>query len=88
MRNDLEEAEIAYRRAIQERPAFTLALLNLGRLLSAEKKFEAAIEPLTEAVKSSSASVKNPKAGFPGCGAAPTKTPQPTARQEESKWQN
>ena len=56
MRNDLEEAEKAYRRAIQERPAFILALLNLGRLLSAEKKFEAAIEPLTEVVKSSPAS--------------------------------
>jgi len=53
MRNDLEEAEKAYRRAIQERPTFTLALLNLGRLLSAKKKFEVAIEPLTEAVKSS-----------------------------------
>ena len=56
MRNNLEEADKAYRRAIQERPTFTLALLNLGRLLSAEKKFEAAIEPLTEAVKSSPAS--------------------------------
>jgi tetratricopeptide (TPR) repeat protein len=38
---------------IQERPNFTLALLNLGRLLSAEKKFDAAIEPLDEAVKAS-----------------------------------
>lgn len=53
LRNNLEEAEKAYRRAIQERPTFTLALLDLGRLLSAEKKFEAAIEPLTEAVKTS-----------------------------------
>ena len=53
MRNSLEEAEKDYRRALQERPTFTLALLNLGRLLSAEKKFEAAIEPLEEAVKSS-----------------------------------
>ena len=53
LRNNVEEAEKDYRRAIQERPAFMLALLNLGRLLSAEKKFEAAIEPLTEAVKSS-----------------------------------
>jgi len=56
MRNNVEEAEQDYRRAIQERPTFTLALLNLGRLLSAQKKFEAAIEPLTEAVKSSPAS--------------------------------
>jgi tetratricopeptide (TPR) repeat protein len=53
MRNNLEEGEKAYRRAIEERPAFTLALLNLGRLLSAEKKYEAAIAPLEEAVKAS-----------------------------------
>jgi len=53
LRNNVEEAEKDYRHAIQERPTFMLALLNLGRLLSAEKKFEAAIEPLTEAVKSS-----------------------------------
>jgi len=53
MSNNLEEAEKSYRRAIQERPNFTLALLNLGRLLSAEKKFDAAIEPLDEAVKAS-----------------------------------
>ena len=58
LRNNLEEAETDYRRAIQERPTFTLALLNLGRLLSAQKKFEAAIEPLTEAVKSSSTSAE------------------------------
>jgi tetratricopeptide (TPR) repeat protein len=56
MRKNVDEAETAYRRAIQERPTFTLALLNLGRLLSAESKFEAAIEPLTEAVKSAPAS--------------------------------
>jgi tetratricopeptide (TPR) repeat protein len=53
LRNNFEEAEKAYRHAIEERPTFTLALLNLGRLLSAQKKYEAAIEPLTEAVKSS-----------------------------------
>ena len=52
IRNNAEEAEKAYRRAIQECPTFTQALLNLGRLLSVQKKFEAAIEPLTEAVKS------------------------------------
>ena len=56
LRNNVEEAEKAYRHAIQDRPTFTLALLNLGRLLLAEKKFDAAIEPLTEAVKSSSTS--------------------------------
>ena len=53
LRNNVDEAEKNYRHAIEERPTFTLALLNLGRLLSIEKKFEAAIEPLTEAVKSS-----------------------------------
>jgi tetratricopeptide (TPR) repeat protein len=58
MSNNADEAEKAYRRAIQERPNFTLALLNLGRLLSVQKKFEAAIEPLTEAVKSSPASAE------------------------------
>ena len=56
LRNNFEEAEKAYRRATEERPTFTLALLNLGRLLSAQKKYEAAIEPLTEAVKSSPSS--------------------------------
>ena len=58
LRNNLEEAEIDYRHAIQERPTFTLALLNLGRLLSAQKKYEAAIEPLDQAVKSSSTSAE------------------------------
>ena len=58
MRNNGEEAEKAYRRAIQERPTFMLALLNLGRLLSAQQKFEAAIEPLTEAVKMSATSAE------------------------------
>ena len=53
MRNDLEGAQKAYRRAVQERPTFTLALLNLGRLFSVQKKYDAAIEPLEEAVKSS-----------------------------------
>ncbi|HKU74354.1 MAG TPA: tetratricopeptide repeat protein [Pyrinomonadaceae bacterium] len=58
MLNNIEEAEKAYRRAIQERPKFMLALLNLGRLLSSEQKFEAAIEPLTEAVKLSATSAE------------------------------
>jgi tetratricopeptide (TPR) repeat protein len=52
MRNSPAEAESAYRRAIQERPTFGLALLNLGRLLSAQKKFDLAIEPLMAAVES------------------------------------
>jgi tetratricopeptide (TPR) repeat protein len=53
IRNDAAEAEKAYRRAIQECPTFAQALINLGRLLSAQKKFDAAIEPLEQAVKSS-----------------------------------
>lgn len=53
IRNNAEESEKAYRSAIQQCPAFTQALVNLGRLLSLQKKFEAAIEPLAEAVKSS-----------------------------------
>jgi tetratricopeptide (TPR) repeat protein len=58
MRNNAEEAEKDYRRAIQERPTFMLAFLNLGRLLSVQNKFEAAIEPLTEAVKLSATSAE------------------------------
>ena len=58
MKNNVEEAEKDYRRAIQERPTFLLALLNLGRVLSAQKKYEAAIEPLTEAVKTSPTSAE------------------------------
>jgi tetratricopeptide (TPR) repeat protein len=58
LRNNVDEAEKDYRRAIQERPTFTLALLNLGRLLSAEKKYDASIEPLDAAVKSSPTSAE------------------------------
>jgi tetratricopeptide (TPR) repeat protein len=49
IRNDAAEAEKAYRRAVEERPGFGLALLNLGRVLLAQKKFEEAVEPLTKA---------------------------------------
>jgi tetratricopeptide (TPR) repeat protein len=51
MQNDAAEAERAYRRAVEERPAFGLALLNLGRVLLAQKKFDDAVEPLTKAVE-------------------------------------
>ena len=50
LRGDDGEAEKAYRRAVEERPAFALALLNLGRVLISRKKFEAAVEPLRKAV--------------------------------------
>jgi len=58
LRNNLEEAEKDYRRAIEERPTFTLGLLNLGRLLSAEKKYDAALEPLTAAVSAAPTSAE------------------------------
>lgn len=49
--DNLGEAEKAYRRALQEQPAFLLALLNLGKLQLAKKDFEGAIETLGLAVK-------------------------------------
>lgn len=58
MRNNAEEAEKAYRRAIQERPTFMLAFLNLGRLFSVQKKYEAAIDPLEQALKLSPTSAE------------------------------
>jgi Tfp pilus assembly protein PilF len=45
------DAEKAYLSAIEARPAFALALLNLGRLRSSQKKFAEAINPLTRAVE-------------------------------------
>jgi tetratricopeptide (TPR) repeat protein len=50
-KQNYEESEDAYLRAIKERPAFFLAHLNLGRLRFVRKNFDAAIESLTEAVK-------------------------------------
>ncbi|MBD0370154.1 MAG: tetratricopeptide repeat protein [Pyrinomonadaceae bacterium] len=46
-----EEAEKAYLTAIQVRPTFGLALLNLGRLRASQKRFAEAIDPLTRAVQ-------------------------------------
>lgn len=46
---DLAEAENNYRRAIQERPAFALALLNLGRLLVTQKRYTESIDALSRA---------------------------------------
>ena len=45
-----EEAEKAYRTAIELKPSYTLALTNLGKLLLTEKKWEEAVDPLTRAV--------------------------------------
>ncbi|MCA1817222.1 MAG: tetratricopeptide repeat protein [Acidobacteria bacterium] len=58
MLDDAAEAERAYRRAVEERPAFALALLNLGRLLVAQRRFDAAVEPLTRAVEAQPASAE------------------------------
>lgn len=46
-----DEAEKSYLRALEVRPAFTLALLNLGRLRASQKRFGEAVEPLTHAVE-------------------------------------
>jgi Tfp pilus assembly protein PilF len=48
---NMGEAEKAYRRAIQERPTFVLALLNLGRLLRTQKKYAESIDPLLGATR-------------------------------------
>ena len=45
------DAEKAYARAVEEKPTFFLALLNLGRVRAAQKKYEEAIEPLARAVE-------------------------------------
>jgi len=45
------EAERAYIAALELKPTFGLALLNLGKLRSSQKKFEEAIDPLTRAVE-------------------------------------
>ena len=51
MGGDIAEAEQAYRRAIQERPTFALALLNLGRVLRTQKRYAESIEPLRGATQ-------------------------------------
>jgi tetratricopeptide (TPR) repeat protein len=44
------EAERAYLRAVEARPTFTLAYLNIGRLRFSRKDYEGAVEILTRAV--------------------------------------
>ncbi len=46
------DAEKAYLSALEAKPTYTLALLDLGKLRSFQKKFDEAIEPLTRAVES------------------------------------
>ena len=53
-----DEAEAAYLRAVEARPAFFLAQMNLGRLRSSQKKFEEAVEPLTRAAEAQPSSAE------------------------------
>ena len=52
LQDKADEAEKAYLNALNIKPTFVLALIDLGRLRSSQKKYEAAIEPLTHAVES------------------------------------
>src|SRR5207237_9734914 len=45
--NKKGDAEKSYQKALEVRPTFGLALLDLGRLRVGEKKFEEAVAPLT-----------------------------------------
>lgn len=45
------DAERAYQSALEARPTFSLALIDLGKLRSSQKRFEEAIDPLTRAVE-------------------------------------
>lgn len=46
-----DDAEKAYLSALEAKPTYMLALIDLGRLRSAQKKYDAAIDPLTRAVE-------------------------------------
>lgn len=45
------DAEKSYSKAVEQRPTFGLALLNLGRVRVSQKKYDEALEPLTRAVE-------------------------------------
>ena len=45
-----DDAEKAYRSAIEIKPTYALPLINLGKLLLTQKKWDEAVEPLTRAV--------------------------------------
>ena len=51
VQQDNSNAEQAYVSALAARPTFGLALIDLGRLRSSQKRYEEAIEPLTRAVE-------------------------------------
>jgi len=46
------DAEKAYLSALEAKPTFALALLDLGKLRSSQRKYDEAIDPLTRAVES------------------------------------
>ena len=52
LREKPSDAEKSYLTSLEVKPNFGLALLNLGRLRSVQKRFEEAIDPLTRAVES------------------------------------
>ena len=54
--NKKGDAEKSYQKALEIRPTFGLALLDLGRLRVGEKKFEEAITPLTTLVENNPSS--------------------------------
>src|SRR6266567_4398492 len=56
--NNSVEAETAYQHAVQAKPDYFLGLLNLGRVRVLEKKYEAAVEPLTGALRLSPTSAE------------------------------
>lgn len=45
-----EDAEKAYRTAIEIKPTYALPMINLGKLLLTQKKWEEAVDPLTRAI--------------------------------------
>ena len=49
-----DEAEKAYLNALENRPTYIIALVNLGRLRLKMKNYEGAIDPLSQAVKEQS----------------------------------
>jgi len=51
MQKDFGKAEGAYQRAGEVNPSFFPSFFNLGRLRMAQKRFEAAIEPLNQSTK-------------------------------------
>jgi tetratricopeptide (TPR) repeat protein len=58
MQGDKGEAEKSYKRALEEKPAYGVALLNLGRLQFAQKNYETAIETLSRFVAAEAASAE------------------------------